>query len=361
MIKKAFVIGSAVATTIAAAVASVAIVATINAQQAGRAEQAVLVLGEHLREPFGVTFTREGAVFIVEHSGNRVSRLSPQGTVRVIAGTGEQGFTGDDGPATEARFNGPHHLLMGPDGHLYIADTWNNCVRRIDLKTGIISRVAGTGEKGFSGDGGKALDAKFGGIYAIAFGGQTLYICDLDNRRVRAVDLTAGIVRTVAGNGEKGVPAEGQDALTQPLVDPRAIAVDTTGRLYILERNGHALRVVDRGGKIHTVAGNGTPGFSGDGGPAREALLRGPKHISIDQDDNVLIADTENHVIRRYSPQTGLITRVAGTGTAGASGVGGPAAECMLNRPHGAQMHPGSRAIYISDSDNDRVLRVERR
>ena len=143
---------------------------------------------------------------------------------------------------------------------------------------------------------------------------------------MRTVDLKAGIVRTVAGNGEKGVPADGQDALTQPLVDPRAIAVDTTGRLYILERNGHALRVVDRNGKIRTVAGNGTPGFSGDGGPAREALLRGPKHISIDQDDSVLIADTENHVIRRYSPRTGLITRVAGTGAAGASGVGGPAA-----------------------------------
>jgi sugar lactone lactonase YvrE len=340
-----------------AAVVAVAAAAALRAQQPGRA---VLVLGEHLREPFGVTFTREGAVFIVEHSANRVARLSPQGTVSVIAGTGETGFTGDDGPAIEARFNGPHHLLIGPDGHLYIADTWNNCVRRIDLKTGIVSRVAGTGEKGFSGDGGKALDAKFGGIYAIAFGGKTLYLCDLDNRRVRAVDLTAGIVRTVAGNGEKGVPAEGEDALTQPLVDPRAIAVDTTGRLYILERNGHALRVVDRHGKIRTVAGNGTPGFSGDGGPAREALLRGPKHISIDQDDNVLIADTENHVIRRYSPQTGLITRVAGTGEAGASGVGGPAEQCMLNRPHGAQMHPGTRAIYISDSDNHRVLRVER-
>jgi sugar lactone lactonase YvrE len=234
-------------------------------------------------------------------------------------------------------------------------------VRRIDVKTGIVSRVAGTGEKGFSGDGGKAVDAKFGGIYALAFGGNTLFICDLDNRRVRTVDLKAGIVRTVAGNGEKGIPVDGQDALTQPLVDPRAIAVDGTGRLYILERNGHALRVVDRSGKIHTVAGNGTPGFSGDGGPAREALLRGPKHISIDQDDNVLISDTENHVIRRYSPRDGLITRVAGTGAAGASGVGGPAAQCMLNRPHGAQMHPGTRAIYISDSDNHRVLRVEHR
>jgi DNA-binding beta-propeller fold protein YncE len=350
MIKKASIIVCAAAIAI--------VVATVGAQEAGKA---VLVLGEHLREPFGVTFSRDGEAFIVEMSGNRVSRLSPQGTVRVIAGTGEQGFTGDDGPAIEARFNGPHHLLMGPDGHLYIADTWNNCVRRINLKTGIVTRVAGTGEKGFSGDGGKAVDAKFGGIYAIAFSGNTLFICDLDNRRVRAVDLGAGVVRTVAGNGEKGVPADGEDARTQPLVDPRAIAVDSTGRLYVVERGGHALRVVDGGGKIRTVAGNGTPGFSGDGGPARQALMRGPKHISIDRDDSVLISDTENHVIRRYSPRSGLITRVAGTGTAGANGVGGPAGQCMLNRPHGAQMHPATRAIYISDSDNHRVLRLERR
>jgi hypothetical protein len=341
-----------------AGVVAAGAVAALRAQQPGHA---ALVLGEHLREPFGVTFTADGAAFIVEHSGNRVSQLSPKGTVRVIAGTGEQGATGDGGPAIDARFNGPHHLLIGPDGHLFIADTWNNCVRRVDLKTGIVSRVAGTGEKGFSGDGGKAVDAKFGGIYAIAFSVNTLFICDLDNRRVRTVDLSTGVVRTVAGNGEKGVPADGQDALTQPLVDPRAIAVDSRGRLYILERNGHALRVVELDGKIRTVAGNGTPGFTGDGGPAREALLRGPKHISIDQDDSVLIADTENHVIRRYSPQTGLITRVAGTGEAGASGVGGPAEQCMLNRPHGAQMQPGTRAIYISDSDNHRVLRVVQR
>jgi DNA-binding beta-propeller fold protein YncE len=352
------------ATALAVVVVAVAAVAALFAQQPGNA---VLVLGEHLREPFGVAFSREGAftrageTFIVEHSGHRISRLSPQGTVRVIAGTGEQGFTGDDGPAIEARFNGPHHLLTGPDGHLYIADTWNNCVRRIDLKTGIISRVAGTGEKGFSGDGGKAVDAKFGGIYALAFGGNTLYICDLDNRRVRAMDLSVGIVRTVAGNGEKGVPVDGQDALTQPLVDPRAVAVDSYGRLYIVERNGHALRVVERNGKIRTVAGNGTPGFSGDGGPAREALLRGPKHISIDDGDNVLISDTENHVIRRYSSRTGLITRFAGTGEAGSSGVGGPAEQCMLNRPHGAQIHWATGAIYISDSDNHRVLRVAQR
>lgn len=344
----------------AVAILFVVMVATMHAQEVGNA---VLVLGEHLREPFGVTFDRDGATYIVEMSGNRISKLSPQGTVRVIAGTGEQGFTGDGGPAVAARFNGPHHLLMGPDGHLYVADTWNNVVRRIDLKTGIVTRFAGTGEKGFSGDGGKAVDAKFGGIYALAFGGSVLYICDLDNRRIRSVDITAGIVRTVAGNGEKGVPVDGADALTQPLVDPRAVAVNARGILYILERGGHALRAVDRRGRIRTVAGTGEPGFSGDDGPALKAQFRGPKHISIDSDDSVLIADTENHVIRRYTTRDGadIVMRVAGTGVAGADGIGKHADECMLARPHGAQAHPGTHAIYISDSDNHRVIRVARR
>ena len=176
--------------------------------------------------------------------------------------------------------------------------------------------------KGFAGDGGPAAEAQFGGIFAIAFRGSLLYLCDLGNRRVRVVDLTSGIVKTVAGNGEKGVPADGQPALEQPLVDPRAVAVDANGDLYVLEREGHALRVVSADGKIRTVAGTGAPGFSGDGGPARSAELRGPKHISIDDNDqSVLISDTENHVIRRYSPVDGTISRVAGSGMLGSGGL----------------------------------------
>lgn len=323
------------------------------------AGRTVLVAGEGLQEPFGVDFDATGRTFIVEMA-NRVSVLDAKGTLSVFAGTGIKGFGGDGGPASRALLNGPHHLLMGTDGSLYITDTWNNSVVRVELKSGVFTRVAGTGVKGFAGDGGKATEAQFGGIYSIALRGGSLYACDLDNRRVRAIDLKTGVVTTVAGNGERGVPQDGADARSQPLVDPRAIALDESGNLYICERGGHALRVVDPSGKIRTVAGTGKAGFSGDGGPAREALLNGPKHIFAEKTGDVLIADTENHVIRRYSPKDGTIRRVAGTGAKGASGIGGPPEELELNRPHGAVVHPVSGAIYVSDSDNHRVIRIER-
>ncbi|HXX93756.1 MAG TPA: hypothetical protein VEN81_08985, partial [Planctomycetota bacterium] len=276
----------------------------------------VLVAQGDLKEPFGVDFDASGAVYVVEMGGNRVRRLEKDGTLSAYAGTGEKGDSGDGGPAIRATLNGPHHLRVGPGGDLYITDTWNQRVRKVDARTGVITTVAGTGRKGYSGDGGPAAQADFGGIYCIAFDPklQTLYACDLDNRRIRAIHLRTGIVTTVAGNGQKGVPKDGQDATTQPLVDPRAVATDSQGNLYILERSGHALRMVDPSGKIRTVAGTGKAGHTGDGGPALEATLNGPKHLSCDADDSVLIADTENHVIRRYRPREKTLVAVAGTG-----------------------------------------------
>ena len=325
------------------------------------AEKVAVLASGDLKEPFAIDWDKSGTAYIAEMAGNRVSVLDKGGKLAVLAGTGEKGLSGDGGPAAKAQFNGPHHLLVGPDGDLYVADTFNNCVRKIDLKTGVVTRVAGTGKKAYSGDGGPAVSADFGGIYCIAFDpkGERLYLCDLDSRRIRAMTLKTGIVATVAGNGQKGVPKDGEDAKTQPLVDPRAVAVDSKGQIYILERGGHALRVVDAAGRIHTVAGTGKAGLSGDGGPALQAQMNGPKHLSCDKDDNVLIADTETHTIRLYSPKDGKMHRVAGNGKKGAAGVGGPPDQVELARPHGATVDP-SGAVVICDSENHRVLRLEK-
>lgn len=311
-----------------------------------------------LAGPFGVDFDRAGNLYFIEYVGHRVRRIDRKGVLTTLSGTGMKGDSGDGGPALQAQWNSPHSLAVTPDGTVYVADTFNSRVRKIDPKTHKVEAFAGTGVKGYSGDGGPAVSAQFGNVYCLALSpkGDRLYLDDLDNRRIRVVDMKTGIVTTVAGNGQRGVPADGSDALSSPLLDPRAVAVDAKGNLYILERSGNSLRVVDAQGKIRTVVGTGKPGPAGDG-DAKTATLRGPKHLCVEPDGNVLIADTDNHMIRRYIPLTGRIERVAGTGQKGTAGVGGVADKLELNEPHG--VWPGSNGtIYISDSMNDRILKL---
>jgi len=308
-----------------------------------------------LNGPFGVDFDAAGNLYIVEMTGHRVRKLDKNGMLGVVAGTGEKGNR--DGIASEAQFNGIHNLAVYGD-ELLLADTWNQCLRALNLKSGRVMRVAGTGEKGFSGDGGKAVEAKFGGIYCISVGldGQW-YLADLDNSRIRAVDPRSGVVRTVAGNGRKGVPADGAKAVEAPLNDPRAVIADEKGRVYILERGGNALRLVETDGMVKTLVGTGQKGNTGDGGDARQATMNGPKHLCFDQDGNVLIADTENHVIRKLLLRENKIIRVAGTGKKGGSGLGRPPLEAELSQPHGVYVH-NDGTLYISDSSNHRVLKI---
>jgi len=330
-----------------------------------RAEKIVLVAGGteersegpalqvKLKEPFGVEFDRRGNLFIVEMAaGNRLLRVDEQGALTHVAGLPTAGDAGDGGPARAAKFNGPHNLAVLPDGNVLIGDTWNGRVRRVEVTTGQVSSVPGYGVD--------AAQARANGPYCIAldFTGTRLLIADL--RRVQALDLKTGILTTVAGNGTKGVPTDGAVATEAPLVDPRAAVADRKGNVYILERNGHALRVVGTDGKIRTVVNaSGKKGATGDGGDALAALLNGPKHLCVDLEDNVIIADAENHLVRKYVPATGKILRVAGTGKKGAAGIGGAPEACELARPHGVTVRADG-TLFITDSYNDRILKIVR-
>ena len=306
-----------------------------------------------LKEPFGVDFDRAGNLFIVEMAaGNRLLRVDAQGTLTHVAGLPTAGDTGDGGAALSAQFNGPHNLAVLPNGNVLISDTWNGRVRQVDVTSARVSTLPGYGVP--------AKQGKASGPYCIAldFTGTQLFIADL--RRVQALDLKTGKLRLIAGNGEKGVPVDGARATDAPLVDPRAAAADRRGNVYILERNGHALRVVTPDGKIRTVVNtSGAKGATGDGGDALLATMSGPKHLCIDLDDNVLIADAENHLIRKYVPATGKILRVAGTGKKGTAGVGGPPEQCELARPHGVTVRADG-TLFITDSYNDRILKIVR-
>jgi DNA-binding beta-propeller fold protein YncE len=314
-----------------------------------------------LIQPFGVDFEGRSVLIVEMAKGERLRAVDAGGTLTTLAGSeGKKGDAGDGGPADRATFNGMHALAVGPNARAYLADAWNNRVRVYDIPTAKVLPFAGTGAKGFAGDGGPADKAQFGAVYCVAFDPDrtALYVADLDNRRIRKVDMKTTVVTTVAGNGRTGVPKDGEDALTQPLVDPRAQAVDKDGNVWILERGGHALRVVDAKGKIRTAAGTGKAGMGTGKGVA--AALNGPKHLCIDRDGSVLIADTENHRVVRYTPKDGTIAAVVGTGKKGNSLGGGDPLKAELSQPHGVIVHPGTGDIYVADSGNGRVVKVVR-
>ncbi|MBA2113602.1 NHL domain-containing protein [Bremerella alba] len=319
----------------------------------------------NLFTPFSVAIDDAGQIYGVEYMApHRVFQIAPDGKLSFIAGApGTKIKKGPERAREEpdplkATFTEMHDIVLGRKENLYIADTHNYRVRKLDMATGQLSTVAGTGEKGFSGDGGPAVKAKLGGIFSIAFGPdfKRLYLVDLANRRIRVVDMETGRIDTFAGNGKNAVPEEGALATQTSLNNPRAVLADRKGNVYILSRNGHSLAVVDTKGRIHTVVNSaGKKGYSGDGGPAIEATMNGPKHLALDPKNRVIIADTENHVIRRYNPESGLIELLAGISERQGSALTDDPLTSQLARPHGVRVKEGW--LYIADSYNNRVLR----
>lgn len=309
-------------------------------------------------QPFGVEIGPDGALYVTEVLNHRVMRVDLKtGRLTTVAGNGQQGYSGDGGPATAAKLNEPYEVRFDKQGNMFFVEMKNHLVRRVDAKTGVISTVAGTGKPGDEGDGGPARKARFRVPHSIALDGAGgLYIADIGNHRIRKVDLKTGIVTSIAGTKQRRLPRDGQRAKGNPILGPRALAIHE-GVLWIALREGHSvwkMKLAD--GVLHHVAGSGKRGFYGDQGPAKAARFNGPKGIAVGPRGRIFVVDTENQAIRRIDPSTGLIATIAGTGPAsrGGKGDGGPATKAQLDRPHGICV-ASNGDVYIGDTINHRV------
>ncbi|WP_322755685.1 protein kinase domain-containing protein [Frankia sp. Cas3] len=307
-----------------------------------------------LAYPTGVAVDNTGTLYIADQNNQRIRRVSTDGTITTVAGTGTYGFAGDGGPATHAQLTHPSGVAVDNTGTLYIADQNSNCVRRIGTD-GRITTVAGTGTFGYSGDGGPATHAQLAHPTAVAVDNTgTLYIADQFSR-IRKVG-TDGTITTVAGTGIFGYSGDGGPATHAQLAYPTGVTVDNTGTLYIADQNNQRIRRVSTDGTITTVAGTGTYGFAGDGGPAAHAQLAYPTGVAVDNTGTLYIADGNSNRVRRIGTD-GTITTVAGTGTYGYSGDGGPAIHAQLAHPTGVAVD-NTGTLYIADQYNNCVRRI---
>ena len=318
---------------------------------------------DDLHEPFSLAFDAHGDAYGVEFQpANRIFKLHA-GRIEYVSGVRwDSAPKGKLPPAPAKRldlapavYDGMHDIAVGPDGSIYAADSFQHRIIRLDPGTHAATVFAGTGKAGFSGDGGPADQAQLNipmcGV--IDPSGKAMVIADLVNQRVRRIDLATKAITTIAGNGRKGLPKDGDDALAAPMGDARAACVARDGTLYVLLRGGNALAAV-KDGKVTVVVNKaGKPGPASDG-PAATATMLGPKYITMDAKGNVLILDTENHCLRLFDPAKQTIRTIAGNGKKG-SAVGADWASTQLNRPHGARIGPDGR-LYVTDTYNNRIL-----
>jgi DNA-binding beta-propeller fold protein YncE len=277
------------------------------------------------------------------------------GRITTVAGHGAPGYWGDDGPATAALFNNPAGIAIDPVGNLYIADCGNHCIREVDLN-GIIKTIAGTGDRGYNGDTYPATWARLNEPTDVAIDstGQ-IYIADRNNHAIRKIQ-TNGIIVTVAGNGSPGYSGDGGEAIDAMLNYPTDLSVDKEGNLYIADCLNSCIRRIDVDGHIETIAGNGTAGYAGDGEPAAAAILNYAGGVTVDSAGELYITDSGNHRLRKVNT-AGIITTLAGNGDMGYSGDGGQAIYAILSYPYSITVDSAD-CIYFCDMNNDLIRKV---
>lgn len=317
-----------------------------------------------LNNPFDMVFDSVGNLVFTDTFNHCIRRVDARtGVIETIAGVGEAGYSGDDGPGKKASFNQPYGLAVDGDDNIYIADRLNAVVRRIDGVSGVVTTFAGTGENGFSGDGGPAIAAGMVEPNGLAFSrdGKRLFIADVADNRVRVVALASSVITTFAGTGDAVHDGDGGPAVAAGIFGARAVAPNLSGDgVYILERQGSSLRLAPSDGRtISTVASTGETGYGGDGGTVLAAIFDRPKEMTLDGVGNVLIVDTENHVIRLIDWRADKVSTIAGDGVHGFSGDGVPATQSSLARPHGVVVAPDG-SFYIGDTENNRIRKVSR-
>jgi len=305
--------------------------------------------------PFGVAIDGAGNLYFADNENERIRRVGTNGVITTVAGNGTLGYSGDGGAATNAHLYLPRGVASDPAGNLYIADFYNNRIRKVGTN-GVITTVAGTNSAGYSGDGGAATNARLNvpsGVALDAFG--NLYIADMSNNCIRMVGAN-GIISTVAGTNSAGYSGDGGAAVNASLWMPVGVAVDCLGNLYIADEYNNRIRAVNTSGIITTVAGNGALGYSGDGGAAAGASLTLPAGVAVDATGNLYIIDGYNSRIREVST-SGIITTIAGMGGSGYSGDGGPATGALLYGPAGLAVDSAGN-VYIADTDNNRIRKA---
>jgi sugar lactone lactonase YvrE len=309
-----------------------------------------------LSSPHALTVDANGNIYFTDTGNQRIRKINAAtGLITTIAGNGSYGYTGDNGLATAAEFSNPNSVAVDANGNIYIADYGNSCVRRINSTSGIVTTVAGTGTTGFSGDGGLATQALLNSPSGVLIGADgNLIISDTYNQRIRKVDLSTGIITTIAGSGTFGFHDDA--ALLAQLNVPQGLAKDAAGNIFFSEYVNRRIRKIT-GTTVTTVAGNG--GFDGEGGLATDASLNGPRGVALDADGNIFITDSFNDRIRKVDKSTGNISTVAGDGAHEYSGDGGLATNAGLNWPTGIIFDKDGN-LFFTDAGNHVVRKIEK-